>query len=309
MGKSIRIYLAEADVAGIRHVEIVNWTGQALAFPRNRIAEIKKWPEMQRQGVYFLVGKDDLSGRDAVYVGEAEVAAERIAQQLTAKEFWSECITFTSKDENLTKSHVKYLESRLINLAVDADRYAVKNAFAPSESGLPRADRDAMDEFAENIRTLLGVLGHRLLDPVRVPFAKASAPDIASVNDELSGTARTFDEVFRIRTNDVSAEAIRNSDGLVVLEGSTASRTVAQSLSLGYRAVRDGLIASGVLIEETSACRFSKDHAFPSPSQAAAIILGYMVNGRNSWKTATGMTYADIEKAEAGAEQADSAPA
>jgi hypothetical protein len=31
MGRTIRIFLADGDVAGIRHAEIVNWTGQALA--------------------------------------------------------------------------------------------------------------------------------------------------------------------------------------------------------------------------------------------------------------------------------------
>ncbi len=31
LGKSIRIYLADATVTGIRYVELVNWTGLALA--------------------------------------------------------------------------------------------------------------------------------------------------------------------------------------------------------------------------------------------------------------------------------------
>ena len=158
MGKSIRIYLAETDVAGIRHAEIVNWTGQALAFPRNRVSELKGWPEAHRQGVYFLLGIDEQSGQEAVYIGEAEIVAGRIVQHLTSKDFWSECVAFTSKDENLTKSHIKYLEAKLVAAAITAGRYVVKNASTPQESALPRADKDAMDEFAEHVRTLLGVL-------------------------------------------------------------------------------------------------------------------------------------------------------
>ena len=91
MGKSIRIYLADAEVGGIRHAEIVNWTGQALAFPRNKVPELKSWPEVRRQGVYFLLGPDEQSLQDAVYIGEAEIVAERVAQHLTNKEFWTEC--------------------------------------------------------------------------------------------------------------------------------------------------------------------------------------------------------------------------
>ena len=41
VGKSIRIYLANGGVTGIRHGEIVNWTGQAIACPRTRFPELK----------------------------------------------------------------------------------------------------------------------------------------------------------------------------------------------------------------------------------------------------------------------------
>jgi hypothetical protein len=37
LGKSIRIYLDGGDVSGIRYAEVVNWTGQALLFPRSRL--------------------------------------------------------------------------------------------------------------------------------------------------------------------------------------------------------------------------------------------------------------------------------
>jgi len=51
MGRSIRIYLADSEAGGIRHAEIVNWTVQALAFPRNCVSELKSWREVRRQGV------------------------------------------------------------------------------------------------------------------------------------------------------------------------------------------------------------------------------------------------------------------
>jgi hypothetical protein len=39
-----------------------------------------------------------------------------------AKDFWERTVVIVSKDENLTKSHVRYLESRLIKLAQEARR-------------------------------------------------------------------------------------------------------------------------------------------------------------------------------------------
>ena len=63
LGKSIRIYLADGSVLGIRHGEIVNWTGQAIACPRSRFQELKEWSETRRPGVYFLFGQNEESGQ------------------------------------------------------------------------------------------------------------------------------------------------------------------------------------------------------------------------------------------------------
>src|SRR5882762_7257324 len=102
-GKSIRIYLADGSVSGIRHGEIVNWTGQAISCPRARFAELKEWAEVRRPGVYFLFGVDEDLGRDVVYIGEAEIVIDRVSSHITGKDFWSELVAFTSKDDNLTK--------------------------------------------------------------------------------------------------------------------------------------------------------------------------------------------------------------
>jgi hypothetical protein len=304
MGRSIRIFLADGDVAGMRHAEIVNWTGQALAFSRNNIAELKNWPEVKKQGVYFLLGVDDVSGRDAVYIGEAEVVAERIPGHITTKDFWSECIAFTSKDDNLTKSHIKYLESRLVDGANAAGRYRVLNSVAPQESALPRSDRDAMDEFAGNIRTLLGVLGHRVLDPVlwspKVAQGIVRAGDVFSSRGsvtELQGEGVAHP--FRLRANGIVASAMRTIDAFVVIKGSQAAKEVAPSLSNANLSVRAKLLGAGQLVEVGHQLEFVQDYAFPSPSQAASIVVGYSANGRSMWKANDGRSLAEVEEGEA----------
>ncbi|MGH8858219.1 MAG: GIY-YIG nuclease family protein [Polaromonas sp.] len=128
MGKQIRIYLADGTASSIRHAEITNWTGQALACPRSRFQDLREWDEVKRPGVYFLFGTAEDSGDDAVYIGESEVVLDRLYAHIAGKEFWAELIAFTSKDDNLTKGHVKYLESRLIQLASEAGRYRVTNS-------------------------------------------------------------------------------------------------------------------------------------------------------------------------------------
>lgn len=300
MGKSIRIYLADGSVSGVRHAEIVNWTGQALAVSRNNLTELIQWPEVRRQGVYFLIGIDSETDQGRVYIGEAESVAERIAQHVGTKDFWHECVAFTSKDENLTKSHVKYLEAKLVAAAKSAGRYIVENQATPQESGLPRADRDAMDEYAGNVRTVLGVLGHRVLEPLLATrptstFQPGAPPPGGDTRIEVGRVQDLY-----LRSGGVEARAILEDDEIVVLEGSFAAEEVAPSLSQGYRAIREKLLTAGILVRDAdSLLKFSQNYPFPSPSQAAAIIVGYMINGRQAWKAANGMALGDVEDAQA----------
>jgi hypothetical protein len=71
-GKTVKLFLADGTAAGIRHVEIINWTGQAIAAPRTRYLELKNWDELHRPGIYFLFGYSDDTGAGLVYIGESE---------------------------------------------------------------------------------------------------------------------------------------------------------------------------------------------------------------------------------------------
>lgn len=284
MGKSIRIFLPDAEVSGIRHAEIVNWTGQALAFPRIKVPELKNWPEIQRQGVYFLLGTDEETGEEAVYIGEAEIVSERIAQHLSGKEFWNECVAFTSKDDNLTKSHIKYLESRLVETAKNSDRYIVKNGNTPNEPGLPRADKDSMDEFLEIIKTLLGTLGHKVLEPYRAKIIPIKINELDkntnAPNHDILTEGET--ELFTCRSIPES-KGTRSPEGFLVLKDSIARAVTAPTLSQLYKNMRTTLIASGVLEKDNETYKFTKDHLFKNSSQAASVIYGSQTSGPQTW--------------------------
>jgi hypothetical protein len=64
---------------GIKHAEIVNWTGQAISCPRKRINELREWPESKSPGVYFLLGEEIERDVPLVYIGESENVSERIS--------------------------------------------------------------------------------------------------------------------------------------------------------------------------------------------------------------------------------------
>lgn len=286
LGKSIRIYLADGTPSGIRHAELINWTGQAIVCPRGRLGELSTWDESQRPGVYVLFG-DNEAGDAAAYIGEAENVLTRLQSHVKNKDFWTRTVFFTSKDDNLTKSHVKYVESRLVDLARKAERYALENGNTPTAPALPRAERDAMEEFLGPLQVLLGTLGFPLLQPV-APIhlvGEVSTNPIADVR--LS---------FVLTTRNVEATGASGDEGFVVFEGSMGTAEERDSLGKGYRALRHELLAEGTMVTEGVRVRFTRDQLFSSPSAAASVLCGGAFNGREAWKDRDGVSLKQLEE-------------
>jgi hypothetical protein len=62
------------------------------------------------------------------------------------------------------------------------------------------------------------------------------------------------------------------------------------------RVLRQKLRDEGVLAEKSESLLFTADHAFNSPSLAAAVIYGGSVNGRTAWKNSDGRSINDLDK-------------
>ncbi len=169
-GRSIRIFLVDGTSSGMRTAELGLSTIKALIVPRASLSEAAtKRSEVQKTGVYVLVGKDsDNPGQKKIYIGEGDTILTRLTSHNkdTDKDFWAEAVLLVSKDESLTKSHVRYLEAQLIKLANDAKRTTVMNVANPSEQRkLPETDSVEMDEFITQARLLLGALGYDVFEP------------------------------------------------------------------------------------------------------------------------------------------------
>lgn len=265
--------------------------------------------------MYLLFGYDDESGKDAAYIGEAENVMERLLQHLTGKEFWSEVVTFSSKDSNLTKAHVRYLESRLYSIATSANRYAVLNSTTPQQAALPRGETHAMEEFISGVRTLLGVLGHRVLEPVTTYAATDAAKAVQLVNVEKAPAAivpspshgmapdspvqAAASDLVQLTVSGLIATGRRTAEGFVVLENSEAAAQPQPSAPSSVRAIRDQLIANKALLPSGGKLRFTLPHLFNSPSQAAGVVVGYSINGLENWRTPGGKSLKDLDKAAA----------
>jgi hypothetical protein len=108
---TIKIFLVHGDPKRLRTAELSNWTGKAVAGPRSEFEGVVSREEAEGSGIYFLSGSDPDSGKPAIYIGEAEYIRDRLKAHLQ-KDFWNHVVFFVSKDENLTKSHIRYLEGQ-----------------------------------------------------------------------------------------------------------------------------------------------------------------------------------------------------
>ncbi len=300
-GRTIRIYLADGSPGGIRHAELVNWTGQALVCPKGRIGELAHWAESQRPGVYLLFGDDDDTGKPILYIGEAENVLVRLQSHVKTKDFWTQAVFFTSKDENLTKSHVKYLEARVWQLAKAAARVQLDNGNQPQTPALPRSERDAMEEFLEPLRILLAALGFNALQPVATSVADAT-------NGSTSPLAKTVLR-FVVPKRGIEARGASTDEGFIVFSGSRGDAELRGTLGKGYTTLRDQLIADGDLVLAGKALRATRGILFTSPSAAAAVLAGGAYNGREAWRDESGTTLKVLEEqlAESAADGVDTA--
>lgn len=275
---TIKIFLAYGDPKRLRTAELSNWTGKAVAGPRSEFESVIAREEAQHSGIYFLTGTDPETGKSTVYIGEAEAIRDRVKGHLE-RDFWNHIVFFTSKDENLTKAHIRYLEGRLIEQAKQAGRAEVKNSQG-SGARLPESDREDMEIFLEKIHQLLPVLGVEVLVPKTV--------HVAGVNER---------EILFCEIKGVKANGRLTPNGFVVLAGSQAvlnerpsSRKYPWPLNM-----RQKLKDEGALTVKKDHLYFTQDVEFSSASAAAAVIHGGHANGLIAWKDKDGKTLKELE--------------
>ena len=276
---TLKMFLAYGDPKRLRTVELSNWTGKAVSGPRSEFDKVLGREESQGAGVYFLTGTDPETNKNVIYIGEAESIKDRVKAHLS-KDFWNNIAFFITKDENLTKAHIRYLEGRLIDIARAAERAIVMNSQG-SGAKLPESDREDMEVFLEKMQQILPVLG------------------IEAFLDKSSSTApeNQKKELLYCNIKGLSATGYLTPNGIVVLKDSQAvlkERTSAHKWP-SVLIQRKKLIDEGALIEKNGVYIFTKDVEFTSPSSAAATIHGGSANGLTSWVNKDGVQLKQLQ--------------
>ena len=267
--------------------EVFNWTGHVLMTPRTQIADALKRKEAVRTGVYILLGERD-EGPFA-YIGEAEEVGKRLKDHAAQKDWWTSALLITTAADALHKAHVKYLESRLVEIAKDVNVTPLENGNTPPRPSLPEAHISNMEFFLD---TLLMVLPAIRVDM----FLNRKRQKKVSSSSDLHPELPVFE--LTNRKHGIVATARLEDGEFIVLAGSQARSDWAgdKTEKTYYWRLFNELVDQGVLVDAGPHRIFAMDYAFSSTSAAGAVVNGRSTRGPTEWKMkGSGKTYKDWE--------------
>lgn len=269
MGKTVTTYLITGDPKGTRYAFIKNKICQMFVIPRSDLEYLNQQEMLHKPAFYILLGEDD-SLKPKAYIGETENFKERVKDHDVKKTFWQRALVFVSKDADMTKADVQYLEHLAISAAKKANTYVLnENKQTPKAPNLPEYQRDAMDEFFEDIQFLASFIGCNIFE-----FSEPKA-----------------DLLFYTKGRGSDARGFYNSNGFTVIKGSVIAFTSAPSLKWSEKRQK---MVKEYTVEDSGKLILASDITFASPSAAADFCIGTSNNGWIVWKDIAGNTLDSI---------------
>mgnify|MGYP000347483274 CR=1 FL=1 len=288
MGKKLTVYMIDGTEYGPRFSEIGNWVGKAIYSPRATVNKIMNREEFDNPGIYCLKGDPtDEAFNERIYIGEAENIKARLKQHLSDpnKDF-KELIFFISKDELLTKTQIRYLESRMVQIAINAKTAQIDNGNSPSLPTLHEADISDMEYFLEQMKLILPVMGFNFL-------ISSTATNTIETSESKGDSVHS---TYFIKTKTFEAIMQETDQGYIVLKGSEAKKDLSPSCTETYRNMRRKLLETNIMIQEKDQLIFAEDAVFNSPSAASNMVLGRNSNGFTEWVNKKGKTFKEIQE-------------
>lgn len=270
--KTIQIFLPTGKPRGLKLAQVTSRISIAIYVPRADLLEACSRSELQRADIYFLFGDED-DAKTPVYVGESENCLDRLKQHNSNKEFWNAGIVIVSKTNELTKCQIRYLEWFCCDEIQRIGRGLLLNKAFSQKPFVSESILADLMEIYETITLLLSTLDYPIFDQLKHP---------------------SKGKLMYCKSSSISAVGEKIPDGFVVFRNSKAKLEHAPSTNQSLIAIRNLLKNSGTIKEEGEHLIFTSDHIFPSPSQAAEVVLGRSANGWAERKDSEGTTLDQI---------------
>ncbi len=206
-----------------------------------------------------MLGEDETTKPQA-YIGETENFKELVKDNENKKAFWQKALVFVSKDAEMTKSDVQYLEYKAIEEAKRTNNFILSdNKQVPKMPNLPEYQKNPMDEFFEDVKFLTLFIGCNIFK-------------IIQYNDE---------HLFYIKKGECNAKGFYGSKGFTVLMDSIIDKKISKSFTWQEKLAK---IISEYTSKKGDIIVMTSDKTFSSPSTATSFCLGRSSNGWTEWK-------------------------
>lgn len=233
--------------------------------PRSNLSYLNTQEKLQKPAFYILLGEDE-STKPQAYIGETENFKERVKDHDSKKSFWQKALIFVSKDADMTKVDVQYIEYKAIAEAKKANAFVLSdNKQIPKAPNLPEHQQDSMDEFFEDVKFLASFIGCNIF--------------------ELSQPKE--EHLFYTKGRGCNAKGFYSSEGFTVLKGSIVAPTMVPSFN--WKEKREKMLQD-YTSNENEILVLTSDKTFSSPSTAADFCIGSSNNGWLVWKDKNGNT-------------------
>lgn len=293
--KNFNLFLMDGEVTGRIKCTLSNWTGLAYKVPRPYLEKCKDRQDLKQSGVYFLFGKND-DGDDEVYIGQAGIRKNgegvlfRVSEHLKDEIYFSDAVMLTTQNNSFGPTEISYLENKFTNMAIDVDRYKVRNGNDPNPGNVTEEKESELEDFVEYSKMVLGVLGYKIFVPIVDKDTKEKYENTRDEKELSLYLSRKSGKSHRL----IEAKCKRTDEGFVVLKDSMIEIIDSTAIPKSIKELRKQCIDKNEIVDG----KLNKNYLFNSPSYAAAFVLGTNANGRTSWKNEKGITLKDLEENE-----------
>lgn len=176
--------LYDGSLNGVTNISDSAWElGKMYSAPRESIGDLVSRADCKKYGVYLLLSDE------YVYVGQAIDLERRTKQHLTDKDWWTQVVLMTTKDDSFNASDIDYLESRLIELAGKAATFDSDNKKRGNPQKVDEFRQAELEQYLDEALFLLELIGVRVFrsEAQRRYRAKGKPISISASGTEAQG--------------------------------------------------------------------------------------------------------------------------
>lgn len=155
--KTIKMLLYDGTLNGVMNISDSAWeSGKMYSAPRESIADLVSRADCKKYGVYLLLSDQQ------VYVGQASDLERRTKQHMIDKDWWTQVILMTTKDDSFNASDIDYLEARLIGIAETVGKLNSDNKKRGNPQKVDEFRQAELEQYLEEALFLLELIGVRV---------------------------------------------------------------------------------------------------------------------------------------------------